>query len=162
MSPWPWSDPLAHAGVLLVALAIDRYLGEPPNRWHPVVWMGTLIGRARAAAPPHPALAFAWGLGMALGVPALFALLALPVQLPRVGPVWAVFLVTSCIAVRGLTSAGERLARSIDHGALDRARTDLGWLCSRDPTHLDAVALTAAATESVAENSSDSFVAPPF
>lgn len=27
------------AVAVLVALAVDRWLGEPPARWHPVVWM---------------------------------------------------------------------------------------------------------------------------
>ena len=30
-----------------VAFAIDLLVGEPPNQWHPVVWMGNLIGRLR-------------------------------------------------------------------------------------------------------------------
>ncbi len=29
---------------VLVALAVDRWLGEPPARWHPVVWMGHYLG----------------------------------------------------------------------------------------------------------------------
>ena len=31
---------------LLVALAVDRWLGEPPVRLHPVVWMGNYLGWA--------------------------------------------------------------------------------------------------------------------
>jgi hypothetical protein len=31
---------LALVAALWIALAIDRWLGEPPARWHPVVWMG--------------------------------------------------------------------------------------------------------------------------
>ena len=43
---------------LLVALAIDHWLGEPPVRWHPVVWMGNYLGWAgRWLAPPRHALA---------------------------------------------------------------------------------------------------------
>ena len=38
--PWPaWVSALA----LLVALAVDRWLGEPPVRLHPVVWMGNYL-----------------------------------------------------------------------------------------------------------------------
>ena len=37
------------AAVLLLALLIDSWLGEPPTRWHPVVWMGSLISRSVAA-----------------------------------------------------------------------------------------------------------------
>jgi adenosylcobinamide-phosphate synthase len=44
---------------LLLALAIDRYLGEPATRWHPVVWIGNYLGwagrklqRVAQQAPP--------------------------------------------------------------------------------------------------------------
>ena len=30
---------------MLVALAVDHWLGEPPVRWHPVVWMGNALVR---------------------------------------------------------------------------------------------------------------------
>lgn len=52
------------------------------------------------------------------------------------------------------------VAEAVEQENIDLARSKLGWLCSRDPTSLDATALCAAATESVAENSSDSLVAP--
>ena len=43
LAPLPlWLAALA----LLVALAIDRWAGEPPVRWHPVVWMGNYLGWA--------------------------------------------------------------------------------------------------------------------
>ena len=50
----PWPLPLPGAFVLavalllalLVALAVDRWLGEPPVRLHPVVWMGNYLGWA--------------------------------------------------------------------------------------------------------------------
>ena len=53
----------AHAGqgavllalALLVALAVDRLWGEPPARWHPVVWMGRALGAwGRRIAPRSP------------------------------------------------------------------------------------------------------------
>ena len=44
LSLWPWEDPLLHAMVLMSALAWDRWLGEPPIRLHPVVWMGLQLG----------------------------------------------------------------------------------------------------------------------
>lgn len=50
--------------VLVLALLIDRYVGEPPVRLHPVVWMGNYLGWAggrlqrglRAATPQVPVL----------------------------------------------------------------------------------------------------------
>jgi len=61
---WHWLHPLiarpgqgvaclALAG--LVALVVDRLWGEPPARWHPVVWMGRALGACgRWVAPVEP------------------------------------------------------------------------------------------------------------
>lgn len=58
---WHWLHPLvARPGqgaaflalAALVALAVDRLWGEPPARWHPVVWMGHVLGACgRRIAP---------------------------------------------------------------------------------------------------------------
>jgi adenosylcobinamide-phosphate synthase len=37
---------LISAAALLLALLIDRWLGEPPARLHPVVWIGRYLGWA--------------------------------------------------------------------------------------------------------------------
>ena len=37
--------------VILLALLIDLTVGDPPNRFHPVAWMGNLIGWAQRPAP---------------------------------------------------------------------------------------------------------------
>ena len=38
-----WPAAAVWMSVPLLALAIDWWLGEPPARWHPVVWMGTAL-----------------------------------------------------------------------------------------------------------------------
>ena len=40
---------------MLLALLVDRCWGEPPARWHPVVWMGRYLGAL------GPRVAPAWG-----------------------------------------------------------------------------------------------------
>ena len=35
-----------------LALAADHWLGEPPVRWHPVVWMGRYLAWAGARCAP--------------------------------------------------------------------------------------------------------------
>ena len=40
------------ASALLLALAVDRWLGEPPVRWHPVVWIGNYLGWAGQRIAP--------------------------------------------------------------------------------------------------------------
>jgi adenosylcobinamide-phosphate synthase len=52
--------------------------------------------------------------------------------------------------------------RPLATGDVSRARQALRSLVSRDPSQLDAALIAAAAIESLAENASDSFVAPLF
>ena len=75
--------------VLLVALALDILLGDPPNRFHPTAWMGSLIGYAKKARPlrqaagdpdpaagiPRPAAEMVFGGALAIGGAAFFAAL---------------------------------------------------------------------------------------
>ena len=160
MSIFPWSTPEIHLAVLLAALAWDRWIGEPPIRLHPVVWMGNTIGWMRKKSPSSNTGAFLWGLLMAFLLPALSSLLGILSLIPWIGPFIAIWLLTSSFALRGLVEAGENVAEALENNDIETARSKLGWLCSRDPENLDATALAAAATESVAENSSDSLVAP--
>ena len=70
------------SGAMLVALAVDRWLGEPPVRLHPVVWVGNYLGWAGRRAAPVAAVpgetgpnrnlkhfwmgALAWWVGLAM------------------------------------------------------------------------------------------------
>ena len=59
-----------------------------------------------------------------------------------------------------LTRVGDRMAAHLVAGDVGAARLLLPSLCGRDPSSLDAVGLTRAALESIAENTSDAQVAP--
>ncbi|HID33294.1 MAG TPA: hypothetical protein EYP25_01750, partial [Anaerolineae bacterium] len=37
--------------VIILALILDLALGDPPNRWHPVAWMGRGVAWAQRRAP---------------------------------------------------------------------------------------------------------------
>jgi adenosylcobinamide-phosphate synthase len=158
---------LLHAAVVLGgALAIDLALGEPPARLHPVVWMGGVISALVRRAPrAGRARAFAFGLLLALGVPALFAAgAAAALRALQAWPVaqWALeaLLLKSCFAVRALGEAALAVGAALRSGDLGAARFALRSLCSRDAAALDGQQVAAAAVESVAENASDSAVAP--
>ncbi len=150
--------------VLVAALLLDRFLGEWPNRIHPVVWMGNLVKAAERRAPTSGrAGPFLYGLGMALLLPAAWFTLAwATVSLPLVGPILAVLWLKSAFAVRALGVAGQGVAVPLIAGDLAGARDGLRSLCSRDPSALGAEELAAGAVESLAENASDSVVAPLF
>jgi adenosylcobinamide-phosphate synthase len=151
--------------VLVAALLLDRWLGEPPNRWHPVVWMGNSIRWMARLAPPlsQPRTQLAFGLGMALLLPAGWAAIALAIdQVPVLRWIAGVLLLKTCFAIGALGRAGLAVAERLDADDLAGAREGLRSLCSRDPTTLQPAELAAGATESLAENASDSIVAPLF
>jgi adenosylcobinamide-phosphate synthase len=158
---------------LAVALALDRWLGEPPLRIHPVAWMGRYLGWiggliAPRSAQPSPnwhafwAGALAWYGG---GMLALVAAIALQQQLARLHPALAGVLLGVLLKpmlawrmlrqeVAGVEAA---LAQSLDAG-----RRRLGRIVSREVMQLDAAQVRESAIESLAENLNDSVVAPVF
>lgn len=156
------------ASAIYISFYIDIVLGEPPNRLHPVAWMGSAIGAFDRRAPRgRPGVAFLWGCGLAVAGAAVIAGMGLLIErvlarLPDVVAVVAEGLVLKAtISVRGLARAAGEVRSALDAGDLASARRLLGWhLVSRDTSGLDASGIAAAAVESVAENASDAVVAP--
>jgi len=166
---------MAFALALLVALAVDRYFGEPRVRLHPVVWMGSYLGWAGAwvqrraqqspLAPDFKAfwlaalvwcagaatfLGVTWGLQVALGNLPWWAAGVLLGLLLKPLLAWTM-LKSEVLAVEAA------LAESLEAG-----RERLRWLVSRDVTALTDTQVRESAIESLAENLSDSVVAPIF
>jgi adenosylcobinamide-phosphate synthase len=151
---------------LPLAVAWDLLLGEPPARAHPVVWMGNAARALERRAPTTGATQqFAYGAALALAPPLVYAavvawgwrrvhgrpLLAFALGVP---------LLKSTFAIRELRRAGEGVRAPLAAGDLAAARDGLRSLVSRDPTALTTSLVAAAAIESLAENLSDSIVAP--
>lgn len=167
---------------LLLALTIDMALGEPPNALHPVAWLGTLVGALERQAPrDQPGRELLYGAAMTGA--AMFAAALPGVMLERwkrqklqtenqlsrswVGNSWLSALSSAVVlkpafAGRALFAAVAAVRRPLVAGDLGAARLALRSLVSRDPAALDAPLIAAAAIQSLAENASDSFVAPLF
>ena len=154
-------------GVLLLALALDFALPEPPNSIHPVVWMGKAISALeRLGAGRGDKAALVIGAGIAVVVPVAFggaAWLAL-IGLRELGElpylIGGAALLKTTFAVRGLGRAARDTQRGIEDDDLSLARHNLRSLVSRDAAELPKPMVAAAAIESVAENTTDSFIAP--
>ncbi len=149
-------------GAATVAMLIDAALGEPPPAWHPTVWMGRGIAagrtRRRAASPKG---AFAEGALTVLGVAAVAATAARALESIVGGPLVAGLALKPALALRGLLDAGKAVERSLRAGRLEEARRQLSYhLVSRDTATLSASDVAGAAISSLAENASDSIVAP--
>ncbi|WP_394845593.1 adenosylcobinamide-phosphate synthase CbiB [Pendulispora brunnea] len=153
--------------VLAAAYALDGAFGEPPNRLHPVAWMGSIIGHARRWALGAQGRwgQLARGAIVALAIPAAFAAMAHVVVNALGRSVWLATLGTALLlkpmfAVRALRDAAFTVRDALECGDVASARRGLGSLCSRKADHLEKEALVAATVESIAENISDSVVAP--
>jgi adenosylcobinamide-phosphate synthase len=166
---------MAFALALLVALAVERYFGEPRVRLHPVVWMGNYLGWAGAWVqrrahqnPQQPdfkafwlaalvwcagaaiVLGVTWGLQAALGSLPWWAAGVLLGLLLKPLLAWTM-LKSEVLAVEAA------LAESLEAG-----RERLSWLVSRDVTVLTDTQVRESAIETLAENLNDSVVAPIF
>jgi adenosylcobinamide-phosphate synthase len=153
--------------VLALAVALDLLAGEPPNRWHPVAWLGALIARARPSGPlPRWRLLLRGAVLISLvaAVAAAGALLAnaalalVPAPLALVGRAW---LLKCTFSVDALFAAVLVVRGHLVAGDLPGAREQVAWhLVSRDTNDLDAPAVASAAVESLAENLTDGLAAP--
>jgi adenosylcobinamide-phosphate synthase len=155
-------------GALGGAIIADRLLGEWPNAIHPVVWMGKMIQTLERWVPASGRrVHLVAGTIIAAVVPTTFAAASVVVvglarPYPILGFAAGVVLLKSTFALRALAEAARQVERALEEGAIEDARRGLRSLCSRDPSALKPPELVAATIESVAENASDSFVAPLF
>lgn len=179
-----WATLIGAAAVLL-AFGIDRYLGEPPVRWHPVVWMGYYLGWAGRRLVPRAAVtapdfkrfwlgALVWSVGAAIVYIATWglqqALLSLPARLgPLAGGVLAALGLGLALKpmlawamLRREVLAVEVALNPAQGGSLAAGRERLSWLVSRDVTQLTDAQVRESVIETLAENLNDSVVAPLF
>jgi adenosylcobinamide-phosphate synthase len=151
---------------LLLAAALDATVEEPPARLHPVVWTGRYlhwVGGAVPAEPRGPAIALggvAWGAGAvatvaaAVAVDRVAARLGHPARIAlRGASLWP--LLSARMLLREVAAVETALETDIDNG-----RGALSRIVSRDTCDLGPEEVRGAAIESLAENLSDSVVAP--
>ncbi len=163
VASWPdWQTLAAPPTAIALALAVDRWFGEPPVRWHPVVWMGrclNLFGPPLIRLQPETAFvggAAAWLVGaaavglIAVGADRVLSELPLPLKVLGVGLLLKPML--SWQMLRDEVAAVESaLTTSVEAG-----RAQLQRLVSRDVWQLDAEQVRESALESLAENLNDS------
>lgn len=152
----------------ILALILDLTVGDPPNRCHPVAWMGSAIAEAQHHAPRRGRLArLAYGglvaIGGALGV---FGLARLAERLIERLPhpldwLAEAALLKATFSVGRLSNAAAAIEAALEAQDLPEARRLVSWhLVSRDTSDLNGSQVAAATIESVAESASDGIMAP--
>ncbi len=166
------------AAAVLIALLVDQYLGEPPARWHPVVWMGNYLNAVAprvlpvSSVPPTPLAArdlktftigaVYWWSGVAI----IFIVAAL-LQWVLLKLPWALAALLMGLALKPLLAWAmlRREVQAVEKAlaeSLEAGRERLSWLVSRDTSSLSESEVRESAIESLAENLNDSVVAPIF
>jgi adenosylcobinamide-phosphate synthase len=150
------------AVILLLSLLVDRFLGDPQSRYHPVSLLGTFIGwwGRPDICPAYVQQAF--GVLMWIATAALFALpfylfstLAPWYLLLLIGP----FLLKVCFAWRSLEEHTHAVADALSVG-LEAGKEKAALLVSRDTAWLTQEQILSAGYESMTENLVDSIVSP--
>ncbi|MDD5127485.1 MAG: cobalamin biosynthesis protein [Dehalococcoidales bacterium] len=153
--------------ILLLAVLLDAAFGEPPNAIHPVAWMGKVTAFLEKGAPEKSRVAqFIYGILIVIVTMVVFAapthfLLGYLEQLNLIayviaGAVWFKLM----FSLRGLRKAALTIRKLLSENKLDEARFALRALVKRDTRELNQPLMVSATVESVAENLTDSFVAP--
>lgn len=154
--------------VLVLGATLDLLAGDPPNRWHPVAWIGRLVALGRCLAPRSGRVGLriygAWlvvlvGLGTGAGALLTGSAISLLPRAPAL--LLGAWLLKLSLSLRGLAAAVELVRGHLVADDLVGARRQLGWhLVSRPTADLDAGAVASGAVESLAENLTDGLVAP--
>jgi adenosylcobinamide-phosphate synthase len=156
--------------ILLVALLIDFVFGEAPDRIHPTVWMGKVIAffkpRIRDVNPLDEKIN---GTLLALFVMALFAVPAyFLIFWVRQLFGWVPYIIVAAVllkmtfAVKCMSHYTVPIAKAIEKGDVEKAKSLLPYIVRRDPSTLDERHVISAAVESIAESSTDGVTSPLF
>jgi adenosylcobinamide-phosphate synthase len=146
---------------MVAGYALDRAVGDP-RRGHPVALFGRAAGALERRVWADSRLRGAGYTAACAGAAVGLGVLAQAVTRRRPLARFAVTTLATWTVLggRGLTEEGAAMARLLDAGDLPGARRRLSHLCGRDATDLGTTELARAATESIAENTSDAVVAP--
>lgn len=160
--------------ILLIALLLDRLIGDPDAIWsrvpHPVVGFGKLVGvfdhafngggSAQANRMPLGLLAIVLLTGFAAVVGIwLDRLLG---WIGVTGVVLEIVVVTMMLAQKSLVDHVRAVRVGLSEGGIEGGRKAVSRIVGRDPEALDETGVARAAIESLAENASDGVVAPAF
>jgi adenosylcobinamide-phosphate synthase len=148
---------------IIVALAADMLLGEPPAAVHPTVWFGECIAAGRrSVAGGAPGSELVGGAVTVLGTAVVAAAMGAGLDVLLAGrPVARGLALKPALALKGLLAAAGRVEEALRRDDLPGARRLLAeHLVSRATGELSTSDVAGAAISSLAENLNDSVVAP--
>ncbi len=164
---------LSFSVLLFLAFGLDLVMGDPASLPHPVRWIGRAIGYVEgvlrgggrdASGTELRALGIVLALVITLGVYVISLLV-----LGTARHIWDglyyllyIYMVWASLSIRSLGAEAAFVLRALGRGDIEAARTRLSGIVGRDTAELSEEEVYRAASETVAENTSDGVVAPLF
>lgn len=151
---------------ILLAVAIDFWLGEPRNAYHPLVMFGKWASAVEMRLLNNEQSAFRQRISGFLAVaialvPCLLWLLLLP-SWPLLQTAVEVLILYFCIAARSLQQHALAVHAALMEADLPLARQQVGRIVSRQTEAMTEADVRRATIESVLENGADAVFAPVF
>jgi adenosylcobinamide-phosphate synthase len=152
------------AVVLCCALVVDRLIGDPHSRYHPVALLGLFIGLW--GKPSYYPVCIQRIAGVLLWALTIF-LFTLPFILFTALAPWSLYLLVApfllkcCFAWRSLEEHTIAVISSLNEG-VETGREKVRLLVSRNTAELDHDHILSAGYESMTENLTDSIISPLF
>lgn len=155
----------------LLAVAIDRLVGDPRSTLHPVVMIGNLIAffEKKLLNLQHSSLVknITGGVLVILVLGITYSASWWIMELLGMIHPWAqwiggAFLLSFTIAPDSLAKAGNEIYNYLVTGDLKQAQYKVGWIVGRDTDQLDVAEVTRATVETIAENIVDGIISPLF
>jgi len=156
--------------IFVLAFLMDIVLGEIPDRIHPTVGIGKIIGYLRPKLKNKSAkiekingVLLLVGVAALVAIPVFFGLWATWVYLGQIGYIIVgAILFKSTFAIKCMRRYTVPIAKALKVNNLERARKYLPFIVRRDPNSLDEPQVTSAAVESIAESTTDGITGPFF
>src|SRR5215218_10189516 len=154
-------------GALAGGIGIDWLFGDPPNRYHPVAWLGQLIGffvpRLKGGSEKANGTIFAISLLITVALAVHFLVfatryLAGVVELVVVSAI----ILKMTIAMKGMERHAKAIMNGLEAGDLAGSRHSLSMIVRRKTDDLDVQHILSATIECVSESTVDGITGPIF
>ncbi|MBM7661185.1 adenosylcobinamide-phosphate synthase [Bacillus mesophilus] len=158
---------IGHMMAIILALILDKLIGDPKWLPHPVKGMGWLISKLeqRMNNGSNRILKGTIAAFIVVLIPFLLSLMIV-VFLYEVhliaGIIAEAVLLFTTIAPKSLAVAAMDVYQPLKNGQMVKAREKLGWIVGRDTENLNEEEIVRGVVETVAENTSDGVTAPIF
>ena len=158
---------LALFAALAASVFADWLFGDPPNRYHPVAWLGRLIGyivpRLKGGSERAKGTVFAVLLVAAAGLAIHFIMFASMYLAGIIAlAVASAIVLKITIAMRGMERHARAIMSCLEAGDLAGARQNLSMIVRRRTDDLDEQHVLSATIECVSESTVDGITAPIF